>query len=198
MAVGDAFTLTTPDQADDIRAIERFIGQKVPQLKLEGFNYYAPPPRPAGQLGYAGAGPQQTGQRFAPQRPSHGGQHRGNSPRPVHPNQRDRPAPSTSSRGAPSPADASRQAKFFPDPGATRNSAVCLAGRGLVANICFPSYGFHQAIIASLFLPAIFVVALLARLNAADAPAAAPVPTAQRCRSLPEFKTIFEQITAKR
>ena len=42
-AVGDAFTLTTPDQAGDIRAIERFIGQQVPQLKLEGFDYHSPP-----------------------------------------------------------------------------------------------------------------------------------------------------------
>jgi ATP-dependent RNA helicase RhlE len=43
MAVGDAFTLVTPEQAGEIRAIERFIGQKVPQLKLEGFDYHAPP-----------------------------------------------------------------------------------------------------------------------------------------------------------
>jgi ATP-dependent RNA helicase RhlE len=42
-AVGDAFTLTTPDQAGEIRDIERFIGQKVPQLKLEGFDYHAAP-----------------------------------------------------------------------------------------------------------------------------------------------------------
>ena len=50
-AVGDAFTLATPEQAGDIRAIERFIGQRVPQLKLEGFNYSAPPSigAPAGQ-----------------------------------------------------------------------------------------------------------------------------------------------------
>ena len=48
-AIGDAFTLTTPDQAGEIRDIERFIGQKVPQLKLEGFNYAAAraAPRPA-------------------------------------------------------------------------------------------------------------------------------------------------------
>ncbi len=43
MAVGDAFTLTTPEQAGEIRAIERFIGQKVPQLKLEGFDYHSAP-----------------------------------------------------------------------------------------------------------------------------------------------------------
>jgi ATP-dependent RNA helicase RhlE len=85
MAVGDAFTLTTPEQADDIRAIERFIGQKVPQLKLEGFNYNAPPPRP---MGYQGAAPSHnSGQRFAPQsqqaqRPAQGQSH-GHSSRPA-------------------------------------------------------------------------------------------------------------------
>jgi ATP-dependent RNA helicase RhlE len=76
MAVGDAFTLTTPEQAGDIRAIERFIGQKVPQLKLEGFNYNAPPPRP---MGYQGAAPNY-GQ---PSRPQSGrGQHNRQSPQP--------------------------------------------------------------------------------------------------------------------
>jgi ATP-dependent RNA helicase RhlE len=62
-AVGDAFTLTTPDQAGDIKAIERFIGQKVPQLQLEGFNYHAQPRAP---IGFQGAAPAQG------QRPSHG------------------------------------------------------------------------------------------------------------------------------
>jgi ATP-dependent RNA helicase RhlE len=76
MAVGDAFTLTTPEQAGDIRAIERFIGQKVPQLKLEGFNYNAPPPRPTG---YQGAAPSY-GQ---PSRPQSGrGPHNRQSPQP--------------------------------------------------------------------------------------------------------------------
>ncbi len=101
LAVGDAFTLTTPDQADDIRAIERFIGQKVPQLKLEGFNYNAPPPRPpSGHQGHGAPGQNHPGQRFAPQRQAHGGQrqhhgaqHQGHSPRPAaNPNQSSRPA----------------------------------------------------------------------------------------------------------
>src|SRR3954470_13788619 len=52
-AVGDAFTLVTPENASDVRDIERFIGQKIPELKLEGFEYKAfaprPPPPPAGQ-----------------------------------------------------------------------------------------------------------------------------------------------------
>jgi len=38
-AVGDAFTLVTPENAGDIRDIQRFIGQKIPELKLEGFAY---------------------------------------------------------------------------------------------------------------------------------------------------------------
>ena len=38
-AVGDAFTLVTPENAGDIRDIQRFIGQKIPELKLEGFSY---------------------------------------------------------------------------------------------------------------------------------------------------------------
>jgi ATP-dependent RNA helicase RhlE len=38
-AVGDAFTLVTPENAGDIRDIQRFIGAKIPELRLEGFNY---------------------------------------------------------------------------------------------------------------------------------------------------------------
>ena len=38
-AVGDAFTLVTPENAGDIRDIQRFIGQKIPELRLEGFAY---------------------------------------------------------------------------------------------------------------------------------------------------------------
>jgi ATP-dependent RNA helicase RhlE len=45
-AVGDAFTLVTPENASDVRDIERFIGQKIPELKLEGFHYKAFTPRP--------------------------------------------------------------------------------------------------------------------------------------------------------
>ncbi len=45
-AVGDAFTLVTPENAKDVRDIERFIGQKIPELRLEGFGYKAFAPRP--------------------------------------------------------------------------------------------------------------------------------------------------------
>ncbi len=54
-AVGDAFTLVTPENADDIRDIQRFIGQKIPELRLEGFDYLpfgvAQPKQPRGQHG---------------------------------------------------------------------------------------------------------------------------------------------------
>jgi ATP-dependent RNA helicase RhlE len=43
-AIGDAFTLATPQEANDVRAIERFIKASIPQLHLEGFDYKAVPP----------------------------------------------------------------------------------------------------------------------------------------------------------
>jgi ATP-dependent RNA helicase RhlE len=61
-AVGDAFTLVTPENASDIRDIQRFIGQKIPELRLEGFDYLPfNTPRPAqpqgqGQRGGGGGG----------------------------------------------------------------------------------------------------------------------------------------------
>jgi ATP-dependent RNA helicase RhlE len=62
-AVGDAFTLVTPENASDIRDIQRFIGQKIPELRLAGFNYLpftARPPQPAGAGG--GRGGRQPGE----------------------------------------------------------------------------------------------------------------------------------------
>jgi ATP-dependent RNA helicase RhlE len=56
-AVGDACTLVTPENASDVRDIERFIGQKIPELRLEGFPYQplAPrPPQPAPQRAHGG------------------------------------------------------------------------------------------------------------------------------------------------
>ena len=41
--VGDAFTLVTIEELDYLRAIERFIGQKIPRLKLDNFNYVLTP-----------------------------------------------------------------------------------------------------------------------------------------------------------
>ena len=55
LAAGDAFTIVIAEDLNEIAAIERFIGQKIPRVKLEGFPYTytrllqeAPPP-PFGQ-----------------------------------------------------------------------------------------------------------------------------------------------------
>lgn len=45
-ALGDAFTLVTPQDAEDLRAIEKFLNATIPQLKLEGFDYHAAAPAP--------------------------------------------------------------------------------------------------------------------------------------------------------
>jgi ATP-dependent RNA helicase RhlE len=37
--VGDAFTLMNGEELPALQAIERFIGQKIPRLKLENFPY---------------------------------------------------------------------------------------------------------------------------------------------------------------
>jgi ATP-dependent RNA helicase RhlE len=90
-AVGDAFTLVTPENAGDVRDIERFIGQKITELRLEGFDYRAFAPRPPQQQpGRQGGGRPHGGHR-GPGRGSqhgHGGSHhsanRGGSGRPQH------------------------------------------------------------------------------------------------------------------
>lgn len=38
-SVGDAFTIMTGEDVQEVAAIERFIGQKIPRVKLDGFNY---------------------------------------------------------------------------------------------------------------------------------------------------------------
>jgi ATP-dependent RNA helicase RhlE len=38
-SAGDAFTIMTAEDLQEVAAIEQFIGQKVPRVKLEGFNY---------------------------------------------------------------------------------------------------------------------------------------------------------------
>ena len=43
-ATGDAFTIATPQEANDVKSIERFIKASIPQLKLEDFDYKALPP----------------------------------------------------------------------------------------------------------------------------------------------------------
>ena len=38
-SVGDAFTIMTAEELQEVASIEHFIGQKIPRIKLEGFNY---------------------------------------------------------------------------------------------------------------------------------------------------------------
>jgi ATP-dependent RNA helicase RhlE len=54
-ATGDAFTLMVAEDGRHVQAIERFIGQKIPRVKLENFDYRytalfeeGKPGRPAG------------------------------------------------------------------------------------------------------------------------------------------------------
>jgi ATP-dependent RNA helicase RhlE len=43
-AVGDAISLVSSDEFNDLRALERFINRAVPRKRLEGFNYSAAAP----------------------------------------------------------------------------------------------------------------------------------------------------------
>jgi ATP-dependent RNA helicase RhlE len=58
-AVGDAISFVTPEDHDDLRKLERFIGRGVVRKRAEGFNYSGTP----------GPGEQSVGSRpFTPQR----------------------------------------------------------------------------------------------------------------------------------
>jgi ATP-dependent RNA helicase RhlE len=51
-SVGDAFTIMTAEDLQEVAAIERFIGQKIPRVKLDAFDYaycrlLDPNPKPA-------------------------------------------------------------------------------------------------------------------------------------------------------
>jgi len=89
-ASGAAFTLAAPEECGEVGAIEKFIGQTIPQLTLAGFAYAGggPPvvdtarPSPARRTGRQrlGAGGRQPGeaganQDPAPGQPAHGGGH---------------------------------------------------------------------------------------------------------------------------
>ena len=48
-ALGDAFTLMSPEEGKDMTAIERFLAKAIPRVILPDFDYKAaPPPKPAG------------------------------------------------------------------------------------------------------------------------------------------------------
>ena len=79
-AQGDAFMLACPDEAGDVAAIEKFIGQKIAQVTLDGFEYAggkppivdptkSAPPRRAGRQ-HLGAGGKTKGESGANQGPN--------------------------------------------------------------------------------------------------------------------------------
>jgi len=54
MAAGDAFTFVMRDEMKKLAGIERFIGQKIPQLTLEGFVTTSSQRRNRRRLGHGG------------------------------------------------------------------------------------------------------------------------------------------------
>ncbi len=43
---GDAFTMTTPEDREMVRTLEKIVGKTIPKMQLEGFDYSAPPMTP--------------------------------------------------------------------------------------------------------------------------------------------------------
>ncbi|HMQ31691.1 MAG TPA: DEAD/DEAH box helicase [Chloroflexaceae bacterium] len=81
---GEAFTLVTPEDADQVRAIERAVGHPLERRSVAGFDYAAPPPPQQEQPGRRqGPGPRRD-QRPAAQQPPRRDQRpaqRGEAPR---------------------------------------------------------------------------------------------------------------------
>ena len=75
-AEGDAFTLVTPDQTGEVRAIEKFIKATIPQLQLEGFDYKA-----KSIAAPAGTSDEPREQRYRDPRSQRGGGRTGGGPR---------------------------------------------------------------------------------------------------------------------
>ena len=55
-AVGDAFTLMSPEEQKDVLAIERFLGRSIPRVVLPDFDYKAKPPKDGGYRGDGDSG----------------------------------------------------------------------------------------------------------------------------------------------
>jgi ATP-dependent RNA helicase RhlE len=77
-AAGDALTLVSPEERDEANAIERFIGVKVPRVKVENFDYdqraAAKEPGSGGRGSHAHGGRDTGGKSGKPRsRSSHGG-----------------------------------------------------------------------------------------------------------------------------
>jgi ATP-dependent RNA helicase RhlE len=75
-AVGDAISFVTPEDRDELRTVERFIGRGIVRKRAEGFNYSAAAP----------SGPPVEAERRFPQ-----GQNQGRPHPPAHPSSPHRP-----------------------------------------------------------------------------------------------------------
>ena len=109
-AEGDAFTLVSPDQTGEVRAIVKFINAKIPQLYLEGFDYNAKVAAPV------------AGEQDENRRPRFGGGGRGPS-RPPGPGGAPQGGGRFAAHGAPRPSSPPRRADHHepraPLPGTT-------------------------------------------------------------------------------
>ncbi len=85
-AVGDAISLVSPDEFNDLKALERFIHRSLPRKRLEGFDYSAPAPAaaPDSRRGPSGGGRGNPGRSFGGSqgRSSQGPNHSDRGPRP--------------------------------------------------------------------------------------------------------------------
>ncbi|MBI3416236.1 MAG: DEAD/DEAH box helicase [Verrucomicrobia bacterium] len=78
-AIGDAISFVTPEDRDELRALERFIGRGIVRKRAEGFNYAAPPP-PGNPDEDVRRFPRAQNQARPPMRGQSAPQHRGSRP----------------------------------------------------------------------------------------------------------------------
>ncbi len=90
---GDAYTLVSPEELEDLARIERMLGFPIPRSRIPDVAYSAPPP-PRSSEGSGSRGGR--GDRFAPHRRSQGGRPRGSD----RGDRRGDPPPPTSSGGS--------------------------------------------------------------------------------------------------
>ena len=99
-AVGDAFTLVSPEEETDFSEIERALGKKIPRQKIQGFDYTSTP-RAAAQLEVTQQRRAQSSQGGRPQG-TQGGRPQGTQSRRPQPTQGGRPQSSQDGRRQPS------------------------------------------------------------------------------------------------
>ena len=83
-AVGDAFTLMSPEEQKDVIAIERFLGRTIPRVLLPDFNYKMRPKEIAQSVGYEDRGDRDRGRGH---RPAGKSRSQGGSHHPIRPTQ---------------------------------------------------------------------------------------------------------------